>query len=48
MDSRRPPLAPPCRTLPEILRHWAETTPDRRAFTFVTIPPRTRAASTAP
>ncbi|WP_037677446.1 fatty acyl-AMP ligase [Streptomyces griseus] len=38
MDSRRPPLAPPCRTLPEFVRHWAETTPDRRAFTFVDHP----------
>ncbi|MEU0075660.1 fatty acyl-AMP ligase [Streptomyces sp. NPDC006332] len=38
MDSRRPPLAPPCRTLPEYVRHWAETTPDRRAFTFVDHP----------
>jgi long chain fatty acid CoA FadD26 len=38
MDSRRPPLAPTCRTLPEFVRHWAETTPDRRAFTFVDHP----------
>ncbi|MES5819904.1 fatty acyl-AMP ligase [Streptomyces sp. RG80] len=38
MDSRRPPLAPACRTLPEYLRHWAESTPDRRAFTFVDHP----------
>ncbi|WSQ07137.1 fatty acyl-AMP ligase [Streptomyces sp. NBC_01231] len=38
MDSRRPPLAPPCRTLPEFVRHWAETTPERRAFTFVDHP----------
>ncbi|MFF0160750.1 fatty acyl-AMP ligase [Streptomyces sp. NPDC005263] len=38
MDSRRPPLAPPCRTLPEYVWHWAETTPDRRAFTFVDHP----------
>ena len=38
MDSRRPPLAPPCRTLPEYVRHWAETTPERRAFTFVDHP----------
>ncbi|MFD9319975.1 fatty acyl-AMP ligase [Streptomyces sp. NPDC060053] len=37
MDSR-PPLAPPHRTLPEYLRHWAETAPDRRAFTFVDHP----------
>ncbi|MGW0585157.1 AMP-binding protein, partial [Streptomyces sp. NPDC002920] len=26
------------RTLPEYVRHWAETTPDRRAFTFVEHP----------
>nr|WSY56789.1 fatty acyl-AMP ligase [Streptomyces sp. NBC_00886] len=38
MDSRRPPLAPAYRTLPEYVRHWAETTPDRRAFTFVDHP----------
>ncbi|KUN62937.1 fatty acyl-AMP ligase [Streptomyces griseorubiginosus] len=38
MDSRRPPLAPAFRTLPEYLRHWAGTTPDRRAFTFVDHP----------
>ncbi|WP_371667584.1 fatty acyl-AMP ligase [Streptomyces sp. NBC_00289] len=38
MDSRRPPLAPACRTLPEYVRHWAETAPDRRAFTFVDHP----------
>ncbi|ANS70238.1 acyl-CoA synthetase [Streptomyces lincolnensis] len=38
MDHRRPPLAPPCRTLPEFVRHWALTTPDRRAFTFVDHP----------
>ncbi|WP_128429907.1 fatty acyl-AMP ligase [Streptomyces cyaneus] len=38
MDSRRPPLAPACRTLPQYVRHWAETTPDRRAFTFVEYP----------
>ncbi|MEV5437623.1 fatty acyl-AMP ligase [Streptomyces sp. NPDC052682] len=38
MDSRRPPLAPACRTLPEYVRHWAGTTPDRRAFTFVEHP----------
>ncbi|MZF84913.1 fatty acyl-AMP ligase [Streptomyces sp. SID5643] len=38
MDSRRPPLAPACPTLPEYVRHWAETTPDRRAFTFVEHP----------
>ncbi|MFI5472639.1 fatty acyl-AMP ligase [Streptomyces cacaoi] len=37
MDSR-PPLAPAYRTLPEYLRHWAETAPDRRAFTFVDHP----------
>ncbi|MFI6558900.1 fatty acyl-AMP ligase [Streptomyces sp. NPDC050534] len=38
MESRRPPLAPVYRTLPEYVRHWAETTPDRRAFTFVDHP----------
>ncbi|MFF9803661.1 fatty acyl-AMP ligase [Streptomyces coeruleorubidus] len=38
MDSRRPPLAPVCPTLPEYVRHWAESTPDRRAFTFVEHP----------
>jgi long chain fatty acid CoA FadD26 len=38
MDSRRPPLAPVCPTLPEYVRHWAENTPDRRAFTFVEHP----------
>ncbi|MFE7275870.1 fatty acyl-AMP ligase [Streptomyces sp. NPDC057623] len=38
MDSRRPPLTPACRTLPEYVRHWAEATPDRRAFTFVEYP----------
>uniref|UniRef100_A0AAU2AD59 Fatty acyl-AMP ligase n=1 Tax=Streptomyces sp. NBC_00093 TaxID=2975649 RepID=A0AAU2AD59_9ACTN len=38
MDSRRPPLAPAHRSLPEYVRHWAETTPDRRAFTFVDHP----------
>lgn len=38
MDSRRPPLAPACRTLPQYVRHWAETTPERRAFTFVDHP----------
>jgi long chain fatty acid CoA FadD26 len=38
MESRRPPLAPAYRTLPEYVRHWAETTPDRRAFTFVDHP----------
>ncbi|WP_210583383.1 fatty acyl-AMP ligase [Streptomyces sp. GESEQ-35] len=38
MDSRRPPLAPAYRSLPEYVRHWAETTPDRRAFTFVDHP----------
>lgn len=38
MDTRRPPLAPAFRTLPEYLRHWAETTPERRAFTFVDHP----------
>ncbi|MEU0192323.1 fatty acyl-AMP ligase [Streptomyces afghaniensis] len=38
MTSRRPPLAPVCPTLPEYVRHWAENTPDRRAFTFVEHP----------
>ncbi|NUP39557.1 MAG: fatty acyl-AMP ligase [Streptomyces sp.] len=38
MDSRRPPLAPAFRSLPEYVRHWAATTPDRRAFTFVDHP----------
>ncbi|MER6185837.1 fatty acyl-AMP ligase [Streptomyces sp. NPDC001652] len=38
MDSRRPPLAPVFRSLPEYVRHWAETTPDRRAFTLVDHP----------
>lgn len=38
MDNRRPPLAPVLRTLPEYVRHWAETTPDRRALTFVDHP----------
>ncbi|KOV96813.1 fatty-acid--CoA ligase [Streptomyces sp. NRRL B-1140] len=38
MDSRRPPLVPACPTLPEYVRHWAGTTPDRRAFTFVEHP----------
>ncbi|WP_327749219.1 fatty acyl-AMP ligase [Streptomyces europaeiscabiei] len=38
MDNRRPPLAPVFRSLPEYVRHWAETTPDRRAFTFVDHP----------
>ncbi|MFE0252360.1 fatty acyl-AMP ligase [Streptomyces sp. NPDC059010] len=38
MDSRRPPLSPTCRTLPQYVRHWAETAPDRRAFTFVEYP----------
>lgn len=33
-----PPLAPVFRSLPEYVRHWAETTPDRRAFTFVDHP----------
>ncbi|MET7698219.1 fatty acyl-AMP ligase [Streptomyces sp. NPDC005485] len=37
MDSR-PPLTPACRTLPQYVRHWAETAPDRRAFTFVEHP----------
>ncbi|WP_234333905.1 fatty acyl-AMP ligase [Streptomyces viridochromogenes] len=38
MDSRRPPLAPSCPSLPQYVRHWAEATPDRRAFTFVDHP----------
>ncbi|MFI6038547.1 fatty acyl-AMP ligase [Streptomyces sp. NPDC051315] len=38
MDTRRPPLAPAYRSLPEYVRHWAEHTPDRRAFTFVDHP----------
>ena len=38
MESRRPPLAPTHRSLPEFVRHWAGTTPDRRAFTFVDHP----------
>ncbi|MFJ7044266.1 fatty acyl-AMP ligase [Streptomyces sp. NPDC101112] len=38
MDSRRPPFAPPIRSLPEYVGHWARTTPDRRAFTFVDHP----------
>ncbi|MFJ3670536.1 fatty acyl-AMP ligase [Streptomyces sp. NPDC090106] len=38
MDSRRPPLTPACRTLPEYVRHWARTAPDHRAFTFVDHP----------
>ncbi|MEU2282672.1 fatty acyl-AMP ligase [Streptomyces sp. NPDC013178] len=38
MDTRRPPLAPAFRSLPEYVRHWAATTPDRRAFTFVDHP----------
>ncbi|MDX3452771.1 fatty acyl-AMP ligase [Streptomyces sp. ME02-8801-2C] len=38
MDSPLPPLAPALRSLPEYVRHWAETTPDRRAFTFVDHP----------
>ncbi|GAA2766792.1 fatty acyl-AMP ligase [Streptomyces paradoxus] len=37
MDSR-PPLAPDCPTLPDYVQHWAGTTPDRRAFTFVEHP----------
>ncbi|MFF3848225.1 fatty acyl-AMP ligase [Streptomyces sp. NPDC002328] len=43
MDNRRPPLAPAYRSLPEHVRHWAETAPERRAFTFVDHPaPHTR------
>ncbi|MFJ9542930.1 fatty acyl-AMP ligase [Streptomyces sp. NPDC101225] len=38
MESRRPPHAPVHRTLPEYVRHWAETAPGRRAFTFVDHP----------
>ncbi|MFI1359342.1 fatty acyl-AMP ligase [Streptomyces sp. NPDC020898] len=38
MDSRRPPLAPAYRSLPEYVRHWAQVAPDRRAFTFVDHP----------
>ncbi|MDG5803680.1 fatty acyl-AMP ligase [Streptomyces ossamyceticus] len=38
MDSRRPSSAPPIRSLPEYVGHWATTTPDRRAFTFVDHP----------
>jgi long-chain fatty acid adenylase/transferase FadD26 len=38
MDIRRPPLAPAYRSLPQYVRHWAEHTPDRRAFTFVDHP----------
>ncbi|MDN3027321.1 fatty acyl-AMP ligase [Streptomyces sp. S.PB5] len=38
METPRPPLAPDFRTLPEYVRHWAETTPDRRALTFVDHP----------
>jgi long chain fatty acid CoA FadD26 len=38
MDTRRPLLAPAYRSLPEYVRHWAEHTPDRRAFTFVDHP----------
>ncbi|GAA3768927.1 fatty acyl-AMP ligase [Streptomyces coacervatus] len=38
MDSRRPPIAPAHPTLPEYVRHWAQVTPDRRAFTFVDHP----------
>lgn len=38
MDIRRPPLAPAFRSLPEYVRHWAQTTPERRAFTFVDHP----------
>ncbi|MGX1372402.1 long chain fatty acid CoA FadD26 [Streptomyces canus] len=38
MDMRRPPLAPAFPSLPEYVSHWARTTPDRRAFTFVDHP----------
>lgn len=37
-DTPRPPLAPAYRSLPEYVRHWAGTTPERRAFTFVDHP----------
>ncbi|NUP34525.1 MAG: AMP-binding protein, partial [Streptomycetaceae bacterium] len=38
MDRRPPPLSPACRTLPQYVRHWAGTAPDRRALTFVDFP----------
>ncbi|SES30443.1 long chain fatty acid CoA FadD26 [Streptomyces sp. yr375] len=38
MDTPHPPLAPVPRSLPEYVRHWAETTPGRRALTFVDHP----------
>jgi long-chain fatty acid adenylase/transferase FadD26 len=38
MESRRPLLAPAGRSLPELVRHWAQVAPDRRAFTFVDHP----------
>ncbi|WP_228047728.1 fatty acyl-AMP ligase [Streptomyces justiciae] len=38
MDRRHPPLSPACRTLPQHVRHWADTIPDRRALTFVDFP----------
>lgn len=38
MDRRHPPLSPACRTLPQYVRHWADTIPDRRALTFVDFP----------
>ncbi|MFG2576195.1 fatty acyl-AMP ligase [Streptomyces sp. NPDC048481] len=34
-DTPHLPPAPAHRSLPEYVRHWAEATPDRRAFTFV-------------
>lgn len=37
-DTPRLPPAPACRSLPAYVRHWAATTPDRRAFTFVDHP----------
>ncbi|MER6787242.1 fatty acyl-AMP ligase [Streptomyces sp. NPDC000658] len=37
-DTPHPPPAPARRSLPEYVRHWAEATPDRRAFTFVDHP----------
>ncbi|MHC3468054.1 fatty acyl-AMP ligase [Streptomyces sp. 7R007] len=38
MESRRPLLAPAYRSLSDYVRHWAERTPDRRAFTVVDHP----------
>lgn len=42
-----PPLAPAFRSLPEYVRHWAETTPTAGRSPSSTIPRRTRGASTA-